>query len=355
MFTNRFVHYAIDFINSERVSGWAFLKIKKRHPLALKFYLDKDYLGEISADESRQDLKDQSLHPDGQCGFTFTFPTGTDFSGSKYLHIYGSDGKPFCSVAAETIPQIFSDNLPKILFMHIPKTAGTSFNSYVRQRYPDGSTAIHIESLPAGTYGDLVKEKSYLAGHFRVETLRNQFDLPSFSLYTILRQPHRHLHSSFNWLRGAAASPKGSSFLNHPDYMQNLGNKLNNPNTDMKTTLKSLVSDLDGMEVELYDNRQTRHFLDYRPARVTEKDLERALENFSLFTDIGVTERYDAFLERFCKRYQLPFFKQEMPLNRSKYRKLYDVDDLEMQEILHPLVDYDLRLYEAALSLHYKR
>ncbi len=79
------------------------------------------------------------------------------------------------------------------------------------------------------------------------------------------------------------------------------------------------------------DNCQTRYFLDYRPERVTEADLERALNNFKRFTAIGLTEEYDDFTKQFCGTHKLPLLKQELPLNTSKHERLYNVNDPEMR------------------------
>ncbi len=351
MLAHRLINYAVDRLNNQQISGWAFSKLRTNKPVRLQFYLDHSFIGETVADNFRKDLKEQKIHPDGTCGFYFHFPPETDFTTFTNLYIFCGGSKPICTFPAETIPDIFTENLPKILFMHIPKTAGTSFNGFVQQRYPAGTTAIHIESVPASNYPDLIKQRSYLAGHFRIETIKQHFDLNSFSLYTILRQPHRHLHSNFNWLRGIAANPESSAFLKHPDYIQNLGTQLHLQNTNIKHILQSLVAHPKQFELELFDNRQTRHFLDYKPHRVSEKDLEQALENFKLFSEIGLTEQYESFVQRFCTTHELPFIKQATVLNRSKFRPLYDVNEPEMQRLLNPLVRFDLRLYEMAQSL----
>jgi len=352
MLAHRLINYTVDLLNNQQISGWAFSKLRTKKPVKLQFHLDQVFIGETVADRFRNDLKEKDIHPDGRCGFTFFFPPETEFSRYSYLNIFCGGSKPICRFPTKTIPYIFKQTLPRIFFMHIPKTAGTSFNGFVQHRYPVGSTATHIESLPDSHYPELVKQKSYLAGHFRIESIKRRFDLRSFSLYTILRQPHRHLHSSLNWLRGIAAHPKSGSFLKHPSYIQHLGTELNHPNLDIEHILRSLAAHPKEFELELFDNRQTRHFLDYKPHRIKEDDLDQALENFKLFSEIGLTEQYEAFVQRFCSTHNLPFIKQAAPLNRSRFKPLYDADEPEMQEIVHPLVQFDLRLYEAARSLH---
>jgi hypothetical protein len=351
MFTNRLSKYAIDLVNNQQIRGWVFHTLRKTKPVTLQFYLDHDYIGEVLSSEFREDLKAQMIHPDGRCGFQFLFPPDTDFGSYTNLHIFCGGSKPLCTLSTETIPDIFMGDLPRIFFMHIPKTAGTSFNAFAQQRYPAKTTAVHIEAIPTSCWSALADTKSYLAGHVRLETIRNHFDLNTFDLYTILRQPHRHLHSHFNWIRGIASDPQSSFFQKHPDCIQALGTQLVRPKTTIKITLAHLISGLNGFELDFFDNVQTRYFLDYRPERVTEVDLERALNNFKLFTAIGLTEEYDGFTRQFCTTYKLPLLKQEMPLNKSKHKRLYDINDPEMQTILHPLVEYDLHLYEAAQSI----
>ncbi|MEE4167086.1 MAG: hypothetical protein V2I35_13875 [Desulfocapsaceae bacterium] len=355
MLEHRLKNYAVDLLNNQQIRGWVFNKLRTRQPVHLKFYLDKVFIGETVADTIRKDLKDQRIHPDGRCGFHFQFPSDTDFSRYSQLRIFTGGSKPLCTFATEAIPDVFSSDPPRIFFMHIPKTAGTSFNGFIRQRYPADTTAIHIESIPSSGYPDLIKQKRYLAGHFRIETIKQHFDLNLFSLFTILRRPQAHLHSNLNWLRGIAAHPENKHFLDHPDHIQALGLKLNHSKNSIGDILGSLVSNLKGLEIEMFDNRQTRHFLDYKPERVTEKDLQQALENLKLFSGIGLTEAYEPFVKQFCNTYNLRFIKQVVPLNTSKYRPLYNVNDSGMHDILRPLIEYDLRLYETARQLIYKQ
>ncbi len=351
MFTNRLSKYAVDIVNSQQISGWVFHRLRKTIPVTLQFYLDHTYIGEVISDEFREDLNAQMIHPDGRCGFQFPFPPDIDFASFKYLHIYCGGTKPLCTLSTETIPDILKGDLPRIFFMHIPKTAGTSFNAFAQQRYPGKTTAVHIEAIPTSCWPALAEEKSYLAGHVRLESIKNHFDLNTFSLYTIIRQPHRHLHSHLNWIRGIASNPQSSFFHKHPDCIQTLGKQLVRPKTTVKKTLEHMILGLNGFELDFFDNCQTRYFLDYRPERVTEKDLERALGNFKLFTAIGLTEKYDEFTKQFCAAHKLPHLKQDLSLNKSKHKQLYNVNDPEMQTILHPLVEYDLRLFEAAQSM----
>ena len=351
MLINHFFSCSFDILNRERLSGWIYRRFNKTRPVFLNIYLDTFRVGDILADGYRQDLMTQGLHPNGRCGFNFIFPKDIDIGHYSYLRICDHKGRQIYACPTNAIPDIFRDELPRIFFMHIPKTAGTSFNTFIRQHYPDGLVSTHIESLPESKYPELVREKCFLGGHFRLETLLKNFDPDNYCLYTIIRNPHRHLHSNLNWLRGGLTRPADEVFRNYPQNLQEFGRKLGSAHLDVKSTLGTIVNNLSEFECELFDNRQTRHFLDYKPLRVGQEDLEQAIINLRLFTDVGLTEKYEEFLKRFCLRHDLKYIKQESLYNRSRFRALYDITEVEMQRLLEPLVAYDLQLYEAAAEI----
>jgi len=350
MFENQRTRHAVDIVNTLGISGWALFRIFQSRKVHLQFYLDETPVGETPAENFRQDLLDHGLHKDGHCGFEFTFKKAIDTSAFKYLHIYCGGRKPLRSIPAGSIPQVFPEKLPKVFFMHIPKTAGTSFNTFVQQRYPSKSTAIHIQAIGREKYQDLFQKNRYLAGHLRLEQILDLINPDDYDLLTILRKPYRHLHSHLNWVRGVAANPKVGFFDNHPECIRKLGSKLHKGKDSIPEIVSSLVSNLDGFEIDFFDNCQTRYFLDYRPDRVTESDFKNAVHNFKYFKKIGLTEKYDQFVEEFCDIYNLSHTRQEEPLNRSKHTRLYNPEDEEMKERLEPLVQYDLLLYDAAVK-----
>jgi hypothetical protein len=350
MFKNQLTRHAVDIVNTLSISGWALPRFFQHRKTTLQFYLDDTLAGETVAKLFRQDLLDHGLHKDGCCGFEFSFERPIDTSTFNFLHIYCGGRKPLSSIAAQSIPQVFPDTLPKIFFMHIPKTAGTSFNTFVQQRYPQNSTAIHVQATAEEKYDTLFTTKLYLAGHLRLAEIIKRVNLDDYDLFTLLRQPYKHLHSHLNWVRGVGANTKIGFYENHPECIKTLGTRLHNVKDSIPDILSTFVAELDGFEIDFFDNCQTRYFLDYRPDRVSEADLHNAIDNFKYFKRIGVTEKYDQFVQEFCNLYGLSDIKQEQPLNKSKHTRLYESGSSEMMELLSPLVKYDLLLYEAAVN-----
>ncbi len=344
---NRFARYAIDILNSRHISGWCFDLMRKKKPVKLRFYGDNQKLGEIVANDYREDLQSYRLHPNGLCGFEFHYPKDINVRNYNHITLYiNNSKKPLYRVETDQIPIVIEDGLPNVFFMHIPKTAGTSFNTFSRSYFPQDKTIIHIESEDKETYPILEKEKNYLSGHLSIQKIKESFDVSRFDLHTIIREPYSHLHSHLRWVKRLGADRKSGFFKKHHNTIQDISIKLNETDLTIGNNLRALIGNLKGIELDFFDNLQTRYFLDYRPEKVEISDFVDAKKNISLFKSIGLTEKYPQFIQNFCNIYQMENIKKpSTPLNKSSYRRLFDYDDLKVRSILAPLVEADLLLY----------
>lgn len=345
---SRLINFAVDILNNQIISGWIFSKLLQKKPVNLSIYLDEDCVGQVTADKERKDVFNLRLHPTGKCGFTFVFPKDINVATYKKLTVrYGAFKASLFSVNISEIPFTFQKPLPQIFFMHIPKTAGSSFDNFVRRRYPAEAISTRLESLDTQQYSKLTTDKKYMVGHLPLGKIKKHFTLEDYALYTIVREPWHHLHSHLNWVRNIAKNPDSGFYRAHPKCVRELADRLNDPKTEIAEQLKKLINDMSGFEFDFFDNMQTRYFLDYRPEKVGDKDIANALENFKYFSDIGRTEKYQNFAARFCKKYNLPFIQQVQPLNCSGDSPLYDIAGENFKTLVHPLVKYDLQLYSA--------
>ena len=344
---NRFARYAIDIVNSRYISGWCFNLLRKKKPVKLRFYADNRKLGEIVAKRYREDLQSYRLHPNGLCGFEFQYPKDINIRNYRYITLYlNNSKKPVYRVATDQIPIVIENDLPKLFFMHIPKTAGTSFNTFARSCFPCDKTMIHIESEGKATYPLLEREKTYLSGHLSIQKIKESFDVSKFDLHTLIREPYSHLHSHLRWVKRLGADRKSGFFRKHHKTIHDISIKLNETDLTTEDNLHMLVDNLSGIELDFFDNLQTRYFLDYRPEKVEIPDFDNAKKNIPLFKSIGLTEKYPQFIQNFCNFYEIKNIdKPSSPLNKSAYRKLFDYDDPEVRSILAPLVKADLLLY----------
>ena len=103
---------------------------------------------------------------------------------------------------------------------------------------------------------------------------------------------------------------------------------------------------LDGFQLDFFDNLQTRYFLEYRPDRINQHDLDQAIENLNLFTDIGITEMYPQFLARCAALYHGKTKSIMTKHNPSRVPEIFDRKDPHIQRALQPLIRYDVQLVE---------
>ncbi len=348
----RMLRYAIDTVNSQRISGWCYSGIFKQKPLTLEIYSGERLIGDVVSNEFRQDLIDLAVHPTGRCGFDYYFPEGFKVNPAEPIKICTKErfSRLIGRYSYNEIAQVSIEKLPHIIFMHIPKTAGTSFNTYASQFFPANKSITHIEAVPDNRAA-LAQQYNYIAGHLSFGKLVALYPPVNFKYYSIVRNPIRHLHSHLNWVRGIGVDQTCGFFKKHPYVIQELAVKLNSRKMNIKDILYSFVQNLDGFEVDFFDNIQTRYFLDYRPERVTSDDISSAINNCAIFKNIGLTESYMEFTRAFCAENEFSHIEQPKPLNRSNHKPLYDIQSAEIKEIIFPLVREDLALYDYVTNI----
>ena len=123
-----FLHH-IDVVNNQYISGWCLNRLLPRIAVTLQISVNGNIFGEVSCHSKREDVKKAGLHSTGSCGFEFPFPNSIfeqqeriDFS------VKGLPGTLFSYSPSEIEPVI--QDIRSVFFMHIPKTAGTSFNNH---------------------------------------------------------------------------------------------------------------------------------------------------------------------------------------------------------------------------------
>lgn len=347
-------------------------RFDRGRPLTLEFYSGATLLGECPVDVQRADLKKPSLHPTGECGFSFLLPgesamdTSQDedeivvrIKGSGMVlcvldkeradKVAGSPSHPFSRLRRKLFPD--RRGYDPVVFMHIPKTAGTTFNTFAKRVYPFSRAITHIEFYDASEYADIARDYLFISGHLNVGQIRAHFSDRSYSYCTLVREPYAQLHSHLNWLRGIGADRESAFYQSHHRLFKSIADDVSQKEQLSYEDLEHIVANLDGVLKKLLDNNQTRYFLSREVEEVTAKDLQEALENTEMFDLIGTTEHYDAFKSSFCKAHQLEMVESNRSLNRAHYAPLYDIRDARTREILLPLVEKDLVLYQGVESL----
>lgn len=242
---------------------------------------------------------------------------------------------------------------PKLMFMHIAKTAGTSVNGYFIAQYPAGLTATHVESNPRFREDpEWVQELKFISGHIVFSEFEQRLDLSEFFKVTLVREPFAHLRSHLAWIRHLTAPELQEHLKSYPDYIQKLAVKLQDTDFGDLSMLRRLVESLHGLELNLLDNCQTRYFAaPISNNRVGPDDLDRASKTLHRFDFIGTTEETDFFLSEVSRIME---FENPPPEARNNVAQSYfglDIDSRRVRDILRPLVRFDSKVYEIVVKM----
>ncbi len=347
---SKLYRYSIDTFNGRFVNGWCFHRLYKKRSLKISIVADGQLIGETQTGEYRRDLKHQKLHATGLCGFDYSFPP--EFIPERYktieIFVTGLD-IPLFSISGNEVELLVPVSAQKICFMHIPKSAGSSFNAFLRRCYPRAEYKTHLERMPEEARESIVAANRCISGHLPWYKMKSLVENQEYQLYSIIRDPYRHLHSHINYVRRVFTDSEDEENYDykHNDTIKKLAEKLMLVDFQDDAQVKQFVAALKGYELDFFDNLQTRYFLDYRPDKVGLSDFENAQKTIKRFRLIGLTEEYDNFVGRFCQDLGLPHQAELQRSNISDHYQLFNPSDDLVDNPLHELVTFDQLLYRS--------
>ena len=350
MVSHKLYRYAVDTFNGRFINGWCFHRLFKNRRLVLRVVGDGQLLGTTETSEYRKDLLKAGLHPTGVCGFDFSF--SSEFYPHRYnvLELFVENHPhPLISLPGKEIERLGVPSDKQIFFMHIPKTAGSSFNAFLRRCFSGEESVFHLEREEKERSETIVHEKQCVSGHLPWYDIKTLTEGSSFQFYSLVREPYNHLQSHLNYVRRVFTQGEDESLYGyqHNDAIKALGEKLSGVDFSDTAQTRTFVAGMNGYEFDFFDNIQTRYFLDYRPSKVEQQDLERALEIVEVFEDVGLTESYQQFVDRFCQSVGIPKPKLLQQANIADHYHLFTREDISPEAPLYELVSFDLQLYEA--------
>ena len=340
--------FYIDILNREYASGWCFNRLSPERQTSISFKLNGHAVGRVTCDLAREDLVEQRLHATGLAGFECVFdsPLEPEPNDRLTMHINGLP-IPAASYSGSQVLKVFEPESRPLFFVHIPKTAGTSFNNYIRQYFGYRKSHTHIQTTPLDQQQELARTGDFLSGHITLEHVPTIFrDRPGVDLHSIVRNPAKQLHSHIGWVKGIAKDTGSDFFHKHHSLVQEMGRDLFQTDLSRPENLSALAENLDGFQIDFFDNIQTRYFLDYRPERVSQEDCNNAIANISRFKTLGLTEKFGEYTARFCDVYGIAQKPVTSVHNPSRVRPLFDIEDPALRTIIEPLVVYDEQLYK---------
>lgn len=239
---------------------------------------------------------------------------------------------------------------PRLLFMHIAKTAGTSVNRYFARHYPQDLAATHVESdIRWNQDPEFARSLEFVSGHIRLAQFEQMLDLADYYKVTVLREPYAHLRSHIAWIKHLSEPSEAARLEKHPPYIRALSASLWDLDLSDSQRLSQFVESLSGDALQLLDNCQTRYFSQPKPTqRLAEHDFLVAKQALGRFDKVGLTESLQPFLAEVARDLQLDLPQESVRENVTKTYYQLDTERPEIREAVRPLIQFDARLYQLA-------
>ncbi len=312
----------LDCASENLIGGWAIIEDLNIIPEIIIFG-DNQEIGRISASLFRPDLLEKKIHPTGYCGFDIRNFDKTNFNQATVIKAIISQ----TGMELTNSPYYLKDNKMSdfpapvddfFVFLHIPKTAGTSFRYAAEKVFGHQAVIIDygidnpvtsplfLNSFYQNRKDLLVSQIrqnniKFIMGHFHVVKYLDIFD-KYVKWCTFLREPIARVISEYNYL------------IRNNFYDKSLVEFCNDPNQCNRQS--QLISGL-------------------------------KLEDFYF---VGITEYYQKSIQKFNQLSRLNFDYLEENLGRINIDDSYNIEPEIIQMIRNNNLK-DISLYKKALSL----
>lgn len=322
-------------VGLESIQGWGYSK-SDNSPVKISILLDDQLIDEVLANISRPDVLETQLNAQLNCGFSYQFPKNIVLSQYKQLSVIFSknrvnlNGSPFnLGDMVDTDWKVVLDSF----FIHIPKTAGTSFRLELLNHFgedalfPNHHDLTNSEGnyLKAETLNVLPNRRkssiSILSGHYSLK-IKNEL-APNCNGLTFLREPISRAISNLKHIQRHAV------------------------NFREKTLLE--IAQKDSKRFPEVTNRQCIMLWDEKDIDEKHNSL-KAFENLSCLAFFGITEHYQASI-KLCNKVLNWNLKGDVFANSAEKGQQDIQVNNELITYLKEQNKADIELYERALSL----
>lgn len=234
----------------------------------------------------------------------------------------------------------------KLLFLHIPKTAGSSFNAIFRNAVPEGRHFDHLEG-----HGERLKRicedglPYFVSGHLTFDAMQAYIERPDVFSITILREPVDQLLSHLKWVKyvGSPEYPRPQSV---PPPILELARRLFETPLHDIAAVERLIDSLTGRQ--LFDNLHVRYMTNARMDRVDESHLRSALDNVERLSFVFVLEDMEVALGQL--RRHIPQLTSIGVENIARITETVELADGKLNRFYRGVITYDQTLYDTVRS-----
>lgn len=339
---------------SVKIRGWAYLE---GSPLTLHVVVGEHEVAVASCEFYRPGVVHRfGDKTDGHVGFDLELPASLLLGQKVELRFTDSSGMVRAVHSLSFGSK--SDAFRRMFLVHIPKTAGSSVNAFMEDCLGEDACVSHIEAHPKWEFGagpdPRFEDKVFLSGHVSLYALRRILDLQNTLVATVLRDPIDQIISHIAWARRLADPDEDALFYQHDAEIQHIATRLAGLDLGSPAHLKKWASDLSQTGQSLFDNCQVRYLTDRQSTdRVTQRDLQVAIENLQIFDLIGRSDRVPLFLAKVAEKMRLERCSaSDVNIRENVAKTKYGLDarDPRIREALEPLIHLDQVLYDKVTS-----
>ncbi|MBN2716662.1 MAG: sulfotransferase family 2 domain-containing protein [Deltaproteobacteria bacterium] len=343
----------LGWITATEIQGWAFYPNRTDVHARLEVRVNSQFAGSITADIYRSGLQERNGHPTGKCGYRFEFASPLQlgdkvevFDVESGIPLGGSPGHHrFFLQRREResfrIRRAQGENL-KLFFIHVPKTAGTTFRHMLYDRfeqeeiYPNSALIREKDGYPSiGEFISAPREllQSPILFHGHYPWVMHQLLGDNVHKLVFLREPVSRTVSNLNHFKNL--NPNHRDLSLHEIYAIA---KRHMSNLQTRYFCKSDINE--DLSVET-------------PRTMTQAHLDNAVRNLETCEFIGITECFDESIELVNRLYDFNFSavksmnvtKQKQEVSESFLDELRDDNKFDVA-----LYEYGLRLFQKRLS-----
>jgi len=232
----------------------------------------------------------------------------------------------------------------KYFYLHIPKTAGTTFNDFLIRNFEPSECLFHIEIQI-----DKIENQAILSGHIplpKAEKIIPNFD--DHIKLTVFREPLQQVSSHLRFVRKLAEPSENRRLQGHNSQIQKIVARLAHTDLSSPQSLQTFIDWLEEEKLTLFHNTQTQYLIGSR-FTINEAMLKEAKARLNNIEFVGITEKLDEYMRLLTVKLKLRnSVHANKKLNITRENFGLDIEDKEVQGVLEPLIHYDKIIYEQA-------
>ena len=334
------MHGSVDGIENGELYGWALDADSPFVPVPITLLINRHPVANVAAVYHRPDVA-QTMDCSWRHGFYVDLAPYFPAQRTAWVDVQLPGGRSVAnSPRLLTIGPISPrTKKPTVIFMHVPKTAGTAFREAIAANFAQSEIAYQYPGPPGFLTTDLRELPLEQRRAFRMVIGHLQFGvhetLPQNSDYiTIVREPAARVLSQYAYLQ-----------QEQPELVQDQNGRV----TSLPELLETrLTVDFDNMMVRCFAGTDEREF---PPGSLTQEIFERACENMRRhFTFIGHQEQSAEAYEWLRRYYGWHAAPELSIVNRGRLRPQVD-ESVAVLIAIRACNHWDYLLYEEILKV----